>query len=453
MEFSFQNLGNIKKANVELKDLTIICGPNNSSKTLLSYSIFITLAKFIAHMSFGVEEDIVHELKEKRIAKLNRQNIKKNLKKHVENATSEISEKMSEFFGAPSDFFRNLNIEFKMDVEKYENKNFEIKYENIVFEDLKLIMELDNETGDFIFSVNKEFSDGIIEINQIKNLVKIYLFFEIYHSIGYMPYSITSERTGIELFYNYNIIFDLLLRSRIKPEDYSELNKKRPKFSLPIQNNIEITSMFESIVKEKSMFVNFIDEFQYVIDTMDELLDGGSFSSKHNSIIYTPGVESNEPIVPIYLAASSIKSLFLLNIFIRHKARFADMVIIDEPELSLHPDKQVLMAKLIARLINAGIKVLLTTHSDFLILEINNLIAVQNTGNEKERLMKKFNYEKVDLIDSKRVSAYCTDTKGKISKMLVNESGIDAELFNSIIIDQNRKTHEIRFYEEDDDED
>lgn len=40
MEFYINKLGKIDKATIELKDLTIICGPNSSSKTWLSYSIY-----------------------------------------------------------------------------------------------------------------------------------------------------------------------------------------------------------------------------------------------------------------------------------------------------------------------------------------------------------------------------------------------------------------------------
>ncbi len=46
------------------------------------------------------------------------------------------------------------------------------------------------------------------------------------------------------------------------------------------------------------------------------------------------------------------------------------------------------MARLIVRLINAGVKVLITTHSDFLIREINNAIALNNDFENKEAFLK-----------------------------------------------------------------
>ena len=53
-------------------------------------------------------------------------------------------------------------------------------------------------------------------------------------------------------------------------------------------------------------------------------------------------------------------------------------MIIDEPESHLHPYCQILMARLIAACINAGIKVFVTTHSDYFVKEINNLIMLSN---------------------------------------------------------------------------
>jgi predicted ATPase len=40
MKIKFQNLGSIKKAELDLRPLTVIIGPNNSNKTYIAYSIY-----------------------------------------------------------------------------------------------------------------------------------------------------------------------------------------------------------------------------------------------------------------------------------------------------------------------------------------------------------------------------------------------------------------------------
>ena len=40
MKFHFENLGLLDKAELELADLTIICGENNTGKTYATYAIY-----------------------------------------------------------------------------------------------------------------------------------------------------------------------------------------------------------------------------------------------------------------------------------------------------------------------------------------------------------------------------------------------------------------------------
>jgi predicted ATPase len=40
MKIKFQNLGSIKEAELDLRPLTVIIGPNNSNKTYIAYSIY-----------------------------------------------------------------------------------------------------------------------------------------------------------------------------------------------------------------------------------------------------------------------------------------------------------------------------------------------------------------------------------------------------------------------------
>ena len=40
MKFTFKNLGKLDEAEIEVKDLTIVCGENNTGKTYLLYAIY-----------------------------------------------------------------------------------------------------------------------------------------------------------------------------------------------------------------------------------------------------------------------------------------------------------------------------------------------------------------------------------------------------------------------------
>ena len=65
-------------------------------------------------------------------------------------------------------------------------------------------------------------------------------------------------------------------------------------------------------------------------------------------------------------------------IYLRHIAKVGDWLIIDEPEMNFHPDVQVLLAKVFSLLANKGLRVVVSTHSDYIVREFNNLIMANS---------------------------------------------------------------------------
>lgn len=72
-------------------------------------------------------------------------------------------------------------------------------------------------------------------------------------------------------------------------------------------------------------------------------------------------------------ASSMVSELAPLVLFLRSGINPGDTLIIEEPEAHLHPGAQADMAVILARLVRAGVRVIITTHSDWLLEEIGNL--------------------------------------------------------------------------------
>jgi len=79
--------------------------------------------------------------------------------------------------------------------------------------------------------------------------------------------------------------------------------------------------------------------------------------------------------IDLYNASSSIKQLAPLLLYLRYRAKENDLLIIDEPEMNLHPESQAKLLEVLGMLVNAGVNVLLTTHSPYFMSHLNNLIA------------------------------------------------------------------------------
>ena len=121
---------------------------------------------------------------------------------------------------------------------------------------------------------------------------------------------------------------------------------------------------------------------------------------------------------------------------------------IDEPELNLHPSNQILMARILANIVNLGIDVLITTHSDYMIKEFNNLIMLSNEFKEKSRIMKTNGYDELDTLKPEKVRAYLVE-KHTIKEAKTDKFGMDYKLFDDTIHKQNVISDDIYYSLED----
>ena len=73
-------------------------------------------------------------------------------------------------------------------------------------------------------------------------------------------------------------------------------------------------------------------------------------------------------------ASSMVSELAPVVLFIRGNIGRGDTLIIEEPEAHLHPAAQTEMAATLARLVRCGVRVVVTTHSDWLLKAVGNLM-------------------------------------------------------------------------------
>ena len=96
-----------------------------------------------------------------------------------------------------------------------------------------------------------------------------------------------------------------------------------------------------------------------------------SSPSGSSEFLYRPrGVEED---ILLSQTSSMVSELAPLVLFLRSGIKPGDTLIIEEPEAHLHPGAQADMAVVLARLVRAGVRVVVTTHSDWLLQEISNL--------------------------------------------------------------------------------
>jgi len=131
----------------------------------------------------------------------------------------------------------------------------------------------------------------------------------------------------------------------------------------------------------------------------------------------------------MHLCSSLVKSLSGLVLYFRHVAQKNDVIMMDEPELNLHPDSQRIVASILAKAVNRGFKLILSTHSDYIIKEFNNLIML-NRASETD--LEELNYDKEAVLDKEKISAYFF-TDSTIEPIEVSDTGLSIKTIDATI--------------------
>jgi ABC-type multidrug transport system ATPase subunit len=162
-------------------------------------------------------------------------------------------------------------------------------------------------------------------------------------------------------------------------------------------------------------------------------------------------------------SSSAVRSLLDVGFYLTHVAQPGDLLMVDEPELNLHPENQRKVARLFARLLNIGVKVFITTHSDYIIKELNTLIMPGREKPHLDEIRTREGYRIDEMLSADQLRVYIAeealikvDGNSKRSKYMTlvkadidPEFGIEARSFDSTIEEMNRIQEEIVWGHED----
>ncbi len=457
MKIVFENIGIVKSIEIDLsKSLTIFCGPNNTGKTYLAYCIY-ALNRLFTHID----------------SPFNTYNIdltNNNFNYSIDLYKIFIDRKKDIIHKIESTFIDELSIVFGLDDESV-SKLFSDSKISIIIDDEEFISSLTNITsyseitldnGKFMglkkydqsteFKITLNNNSISIENNNLKEineLVNSAIFELIFKSIFDSTFMATVERNSIftfskELSIQRNLLIDKMLNINSKSNNnsnpYNLLERRAKRYPLAIRDSLEIAEDLNNIKK-------FSSDYSFIADILEKgLLNGKLSVTKDGQLDYSPN-NSRKLKIPLHISASIVKSLSSIVLYFRHFAQKGDLIIIDEPELNLHPDSQVILAKIFGIIINSGFKLIINTHSDYIIREINNLIMLDKYKDKK--LLKQYNYSENEIINPKSISAYLfkliNNNGVEIEYLEVSEDGFEVETIDNVINDLNIRSQELYY--------
>lgn len=80
--------------------------------------------------------------------------------------------------------------------------------------------------------------------------------------------------------------------------------------------------------------------------------------------------------LPLMRTSSMVSELAPVVLYLRYIVEPSSVLIIEEPEAHLHPAMQAAFARELARLVRAGVHVVMTTHSEWFLEQIGNLVRL-----------------------------------------------------------------------------
>ena len=251
-----------------------------------------------------------------------------------------------------------------------------------------------------------------------------------------------AERSGINLFFReLNSRRAALLRHVTSQTlDTNELLKDIivSRYPQPIHDYIEFLNSQPEIKRQESDFADLAAWLQ------KEVLRAKYKVDRYGDISIAPLRSGAE--VGLHLGSSTVKTFFGLWSYLNHLARTGDWLMIDEPELNLHPQNQLAIAQLLAQLVNRGIRVVVSTHSDYMVRAWGNLIMLGDQDFEgRDDLAAQYALPATQWLTSSQVSAYEFNDGGAQSMQVSAEGGIRTDLFDASIQRLNAAAQDIYF--------
>lgn len=407
VEISVKNFGPIADATINLNPLTVFVGPSNTGKTYFStliYALHGTSEGFSRFPSRFLYEifPALHQLETARIKNETRTVVENLRKNHQQVKVRDLSQRIEE----KKQFRPPLKLS-DLPQQTRDEVQSTIKDQEIFKDELKRCFDL-NTIEELIQLTSNQHNEMKVSLRICEENQNLwYLNTKISQSDIIMDGSVNEDvvlriyhRTGLREVLSYQDILPVLSDQReFKTKRFylpaarsgimqshrviaSSLVERATRGGLaplevPTFSGIVADFMKQLILYEKSEEPD--KEMQHLADVLESDVLAGQMVIKptpsgYPDFLYRPNEMGEE--VRFTRAASMVSELAPVVLFLRSGIRPGDMLIIEEPEAHLHPGAQTEIALTLAGLVRAGVRVVVTTHSDWLLKEIANLIRV-----------------------------------------------------------------------------
>lgn len=411
MKLAFENLGAMESAVIALAPLTVICGENNTGKTYATYAIYTLLSLWTGLVESKIPEATLTSLQRDGAVSIDLQEEIVAQWETIKQATCKNWKYLlSSALAAAANRFDDtvLSFDFELD-RRWLARPFESvrrsEQGKIVFVAKKLA-----DSPHLTISALRDPSDPPLPPLSLAEFVREDILAAVFGAYIPRVFMASAERTGAAIFKD-------------------ELSLKN--YALPILDNIRFLKRLSALEGRPGGLIKTHPE---LIDGLKAIAGGGYATNRDGISTFTP--QGTTASLSLTEASSAARSLLILWYWLIGVAAKGDTLMIDEPELNLHPANQCKMARWIARLVNCGVRVFVTTHSDYFVKELNTLIMFDQRTQAIRRIADESGYVEEEFLKLDDVRLYvcqkgdfqqCGSTE-KTAGMTLAEAGKSARL-------------------------
>ena len=480
MRVTIQKLGIIQNAEFDLKPLTVLVGPNNTGKTWLAYTLASVLgvhgsnkysqayARKDVSSVYPPLDDAIEQILSRGDTKIDLYDFaEKYGETYFNNVANFARHWMDEFMNTQFSLFHHMDISISLEETKTAFLE-RVKKASLRSNIARRLIQISKKPDDHIMyaytsTENSEPITDRLPAEEIREFllhsVALILNRALYPQIHVFP----TERAAI-------VTFDFSVKGR--EEKLFEANEKIQEIletigqalqNLQEQSNFDLTSEIEKRSKVAigpvSYFIGMLSNiFQFGSKELKkrehaaksdvnlkrylalaqvlerEILAGAvAFSTPEpdprRDIFFEPAQNIS---LEIPIASSMVKELSSLVLYLRYLAQPGHLLIIDEPEMNLHPAAQVKIVEFLAMLVNAGLHVLITTHSTYVVDHLVNLMDASKHEDQDEIAEKFLLKQKDAFIAQDKVSVYEVTDSGEVKNILDQDGVIHWQTFSEV---------------------
>lgn len=461
MKFQLKNVGKIKDAEFELKPLTVFIGANGSGKTYAASALwgimkYLDTLNFSSIISKKIHDEIANKVRqeckkfsfqgEEKIGFVLSSEFTKSIYEQINSHLIITANKIVENVFLVSDLFEKSTILFQPTCIKYNPVEIDIEYSPTkdIFttktkcDNYKLTTErfLINFFEEKNFEIDDDDIFSIVN-NIIKTIIKSIFFDDTNNGKSFFIFKtiyIPAARTGL-MFITHDIIQNQF--EHTNRFTFNETEKK--------QQNNDLTAPLNDFIAKIHNASRPKSELNTENQSFNQIM-GGKLVQREGQYRFDFQPNGLEQTVPLSASSSLVTELAALSA-LEENIGYGTFIILEEPEAHLHLSAQREMAKLIVRLINEkGCRILLTTHSDTFLQQINNLIMLEKLSHHNENALADFGIQAAEVIAANDVAVYdfqCVGNETHVENLVCGEYGFVAKSMNDVLIALAKETQSI----------